>query len=61
MFKLMSVCLTPPPPRARLQEDLVGCPSFADVAQEWREFLEGCDLAGYNAKKFDVPMIRWAL
>jgi hypothetical protein len=41
------------------QEDLVGCPSFAEVAQQWRDFLDGCDLAGYNAKKFDVPMLRY--
>jgi hypothetical protein len=39
----------------------VGCPGFADVAQQWRDFLEGCDLAGYNAKKFDVPILRSAL
>lgn len=36
----------------------MGCPTFGAVAQEWRDFLQDCDLAGYNAKKFDVPILR---
>jgi hypothetical protein len=55
---------SPPPlppsvlPLRAAQEDVAGCPSFAQVAPEWRAFLEGCDLLGYNAKKFDVPLLR---
>lgn len=40
--------------------DVAGCPRFEQVAAEWRDFMEGCDLHGYNAKKFDVPILRWA-
>ena len=38
-------------------EDVAGCPSFADIAVELRDWLEGCDLAGYNSNRFDVPML----
>ncbi|KAI8473419.1 MAG: ribonuclease H-like domain-containing protein [Monoraphidium minutum] len=39
--------------------DVAGvAPAWADVAGEWREFLEGCVLHGYNAKRFDVPLLR---
>ncbi len=40
-------------------DDVAGAPKFADVAKEWLEFLAGCDLHGYNAAKFDVPLLRW--
>ena len=30
---------------------------FAERAQEIRAFLEGCDLAGFNILKFDVPLL----
>jgi len=33
------------------------CPTFQDVAADWQEFLQGCDLHGYNAKKFDLPLL----
>lgn len=38
--------------------EVAGCPSFEQVAVEWKEFLTDCDLHGYNAKKFDLPMLR---
>lgn len=37
--------------------DVTDCPRFKDVAQEIDEFLTDCDLAGYNAIKFDIPLI----
>lgn len=40
------------------EADVADCPKFQEVAQEWHDFLEGCDLHGYNAKKFDVPILR---
>lgn len=32
-------------------------PTFKQVAAEVKQFLEGCDLAGYNSNKFDIPML----
>jgi hypothetical protein len=34
-------------------------PRWEDVAGGWREFMRGCDLAGYNALRYDVPLLRW--
>ncbi|KAF6255093.1 hypothetical protein COO60DRAFT_1662897 [Scenedesmus sp. NREL 46B-D3] len=38
--------------------DVAACPRFEEAAAEWQQFLQGCDLHGYNAKKFDVPILR---
>jgi DNA polymerase III subunit epsilon len=38
-------------------EDVVNSPSFKEVAKNLAVFLEGCDLAGYNAIKFDIPVL----
>lgn len=32
-------------------------PTFGHFAEEINHFLEGADLAGYNSKKFDIPML----
>ena len=32
-------------------------PSFKDVANEIKQFLENCDLGGYNSNRFDIPML----
>jgi len=32
-------------------------PSFAQVAQELRQMLDGCDIGGYNSNRFDIPML----
>ena len=37
--------------------DVAAAPTFADVAQELRSEFEGCDLAGYNSNRFDVPLL----
>jgi DNA polymerase-3 subunit epsilon len=34
-----------------------GLPTFADVAAEVLAFFEGADLAGYNIRAFDVPLL----
>lgn len=39
-------------------EDVADCPPFAQVAAEVGAFLEGCDLAGYNIVRFDVPLLQ---
>jgi DNA polymerase-3 subunit epsilon len=38
-------------------EDVVNSPTFKEVAKNLAAFLEGCDLAGYNAIKFDIPVL----
>ena len=38
-------------------EDVAGKPTFAAVAAEIYTFLEGCDLAGFNIIKFDLPLL----
>lgn len=38
-------------------EDVKDCPTFAQKAPELAKIFEGCDLAGYNSNKFDVPML----
>ncbi len=38
--------------------DVTGQPRFADIAAELRDFLAGCDLAGYNITGFDLPVLR---
>lgn len=38
-------------------ETVADCPTFADVAQAVDAFLAGCDLAGYNHTRFDIPML----
>jgi DNA polymerase III subunit epsilon len=38
-------------------KDVKDKPKFAEVAKSLAKFLEGCDLAGYNSNKFDIPML----
>lgn len=38
-------------------EDVANAPTFKEVAKKLAAFLEGCDLAGYNAIKFDIPLL----
>jgi DNA polymerase III subunit epsilon len=38
-------------------DDVKDCPSFKDLSVELNTFLNGCDLAGYNSNKFDIPFI----
>lgn len=38
-------------------EDVAGAPTFREIAKNLTAFLEGCDLAGYNAIKFDIPVL----
>ena len=37
--------------------DLKNEPVFVDIADEILQFLENCDLAGYNSNKFDLPLL----
>jgi DNA polymerase-3 subunit epsilon len=38
-------------------ESVANCPTFDDVAALVLEFFHGCDLGGYNLKRFDIPML----
>jgi DNA polymerase-3 subunit epsilon len=38
-------------------EELLGCQYFRDVAQEIFIFIKDCDFAGYNCKRFDIPLL----
>jgi DNA polymerase-3 subunit epsilon len=38
-------------------EDVANEPTFKQKAQELFAFLEGCDIAGFNSNKFDVPLL----
>lgn len=38
-------------------EDVKDEPSFAELGNELNQFLSNCDLAGYNAIKFDIPFL----
>lgn len=37
--------------------DVLVEPKFFQVAEQIHEFFKGCDLAGYNIMRFDVPML----
>jgi DNA polymerase-3 subunit epsilon len=32
-------------------------PTFRQVAHELKQMLDGCDLAGYNSNRFDIPLL----
>ncbi|MDY6147891.1 MAG: 3'-5' exonuclease [Porphyromonas sp.] len=38
-------------------EDVKDAPTFRQIAKSLAQKLIGCDLAGYNSAKFDVPML----
>ncbi len=38
-------------------EDVKDAPTFKNFAKSLVQFLEGCDLAGFNSNRFDVPML----
>ncbi len=37
--------------------DVRECPPFKAVAAEVADFLEGCDLGGFNILRYDIPML----
>jgi len=38
-------------------EDVKDAPTFKEVAKTMAKFLEGCDLAGFNSNRFDIPLL----
>jgi DNA polymerase-3 subunit epsilon len=37
--------------------DVKDCPTFREVAKTLAIFMEGCDLAGFNSNRFDIPLL----
>lgn len=38
-------------------EDVADSPTFKQLAQNIRKDIEGCDFAGFNSNRFDVPLL----
>ena len=38
-------------------EDVKDCPTFKAIAKSLAAQIEGCDLAGYNSNRFDIPVL----
>ena len=38
-------------------EDVKDCPTFKQIAKSLAADIEGCDLAGYNSNRFDIPLL----
>ena len=38
-------------------DDVKNCPSCKDVAKELSRVFEGCDIAGFNSNRFDLPLL----
>ena len=38
-------------------EDVKDAPTFKQEAKNISKFIEGCDLAGFNSNKFDIPLL----
>ncbi len=52
----------PIPPQAIRVHGITGdmvkdAPSFREVARTIAQFIEGCDLAGFNSTRFDIPLL----
>lgn len=37
--------------------DVANCPTFKEVAKKIAADIEGCDLAGFNSNRFDIPLL----
>ena len=38
-------------------DDVRDKPTFKDVAKDLDKVFEGCDIAGFNSNKFDIPLL----
>ena len=52
----------PIPPEAQAvhgisDEDVKDAPTFARIARSLAQMLQGCDIAGYNSNKYDIPLL----
>ena len=52
----------PIPPEAQAvhgisDEDVKDCPTFRQIAKSLAQYMKGCDIAGYNSIKYDIPLL----
>ncbi|MDD4921357.1 MAG: 3'-5' exonuclease [Bacteroidales bacterium] len=40
-----------------MDEDVANCPSFKEIGKQIARDIEGCDIAGFNSNRFDIPML----
>lgn len=38
-------------------EDVADCPRFKEIAKNIAKDFEGCDIAGFNSNRFDIPVL----
>lgn len=38
-------------------DDVKDAPTFKQAAHELKQFMDNCDLAGYNSNRFDIPLL----
>ncbi len=38
-------------------EDVLNEPTFKEIAKKVSELIKGCDLAGFNSNRFDIPLL----
>ena len=38
-------------------DDVIGCPTFAQIAAGVQAFFMGCDIGGFNSTRYDVPLL----
>jgi len=38
-------------------EDVKDCPTFQEIARSLADQIDGCDLAGFNSNRFDIPLL----
>lgn len=38
-------------------EDVAACPTFRQIAKSLASIFEGCDIAGFNSNRFDIPLL----
>ena len=38
-------------------DDVKDCPTFKQIAKSLAAYFEGCDIAGYNSNRFDIPLL----
>jgi DNA polymerase-3 subunit epsilon len=37
--------------------DVASCPTFLEITPMLSQFLQGCDIGGFNVEKFDLPLL----
>ena len=52
----------PIPPQASAihgitDDDVKDCPTFKQISKSLADWMEGCDIAGFNSSRFDVPLL----